>query len=301
MTSAIQDVINALSLGGLYALAALGIALIFGVMRLINFAHGELIMVGAYALWIFADYEWPITLGLTIVLVAVLAVIMERVAFRPVRDAPAATLLVTSFFVASVLQNLAIIIFGSRPKTMSILPGLLNEVEVGTVRIQEIDIVTVAVSLGLLAAVALFLTRTLTGIQIRAASENFSMARLLGVRGNRVIPTAFLISGILAAVVAIFLIGRTGNVFPTVGLQPALVGFIATVLGGMGSLNGAVLGGFVLGALTVGLQSRLPADVYWFGSPVASYRDAFVFAAVILLLIWKPNGLLPARMEGDRV
>ncbi len=301
MTSAIQDVINSLSLGGLYALAALGIALIFGVMRLINFAHGELIMAGAYSIWIFAGDPWPVTLGLTILVVAILAVIMERVAFRPVRTAAPATLLVTSFFVSSVLQNLAIIVFGSRNKTMSILPGLLNEVSVSTIRIQKIDIVTVAVCLGLLLAVGLFLTRTLIGIQIRAASENFTMARLLGVRGNRVIPAAFLISGVLAAIVAIFLIGRTGNVFPTVGLQPALVGFIATVLGGMGSLTGAVLGGFVLGALTVELQSRLPANSSWFGSPIATYRDAFVFSAVIVLLIWKPNGLLPARLEGDRV
>ena len=294
MRIAVQDIINAISLGGLYALAALGIALIFGVMRLINFAHGELIMAGSYALWIWQAEPWPVYVGLTILVVAILAVSMERIAFRPVRNAAPATLLVTSFFVSSVLQNLAILIFGSRNKGMSILNGLLHEVKISSVRIQEMDIATVVVSIGMLIAVGLFLTRTLIGIQIRAASENFRMARLLGVRGNRVIPAAFLVSGVLAAMVAIFLVARTGNVYPQVGLQPALVGFVATVLGGMGSLKGAVASGFLLGGLTIELQSHLPAGA-------APYRDAFVFTAVILILIWKPEGILPTQLTGDRV
>lgn len=294
MTSAIQDIINALSLGGLYALAALGIALIFGVMRLINFAHGELVMVGAYGLWVWQNQPWPLLLGLTVALVVVMALIMELVAFRPIRDADPTTMLVTSFFVSSVLQNMAILILGSRNKTMSVLPGLLNDFEVSGVYVQRIDAVTVGVSLGLLVLVGLFLSRTLIGIQIRAASENYTMARLLGVRGNRVIPAAFVVSGVLAAMVSIFLIGRTGNVYPQVGFQPALIGFVATVLGGMGSLRGAVLGGFVLGAMTVGLQSHLPTGL-------APYRDAFLFMGVIILLVWRPNGLLPTKFAGERV
>ena len=294
MTSIIQDAINALSLGGLYALAALGIALIFGVMRLINFAHGELIMTGAYGLWVFRSLPWPVMILVAGALVIALAVIMERVAFRPVRNAAAATLLVTSFFVSSLLQNSAILAVGSRPKSVSILPGLLESVEIGSVKILRIDLIILVVSFCLLAAVGFFLGRILVGIQIRAASENFRMAQLLGVRGNRVIPAAFIISGLLAAVVSVFLVARTGNVHPVIGLQPAVIGFIATVLGGMGSLRGAVAGGFVIGALTVLLQSGLPSDI-------AGYRDAFVFTGVIMILIWKPGGLLPTRLEGDRV
>jgi branched-chain amino acid transport system permease protein len=290
----LQNAIDAISLGAVYALAALGIGLIFSIMRLINFAHGELIMIGAYGLWIFRSLPWPLMIIATGLVVIALAVIMERVAFRPVRNAAAATLLVTSFFVSSLLQNTAILGFGSRPKTVSILPGLLQSIEIGGVTILRIDLVVLVVSFGLLAAVGFFLGRTLIGIQIRAASENFRMAQLLGVRGNRVIPAAFVISGLLAAVVSVFLIARTGNVHPAIGLQPAVIGFIATVLGGMGSLRGAVAGGFVLGALTVALQSRLPADI-------AGYRDAFLYTAVILILIWKPEGLLPTRLEGDRV
>jgi branched-chain amino acid transport system permease protein len=294
MRIAIQDIVNAISLGGLYALAALGIALIFGVMRLINFAHGELIMAASYGLWLWQSQPWPVMIVLTLLVGGILAVLMERIAFRPVRFAEPATLLVTSFFVSSVLQNTAILIFGSRPKGMSILPGLLNEISIGGVQIQEIDIATVIVSIALLVGVGLLLTRTLIGIQIRAASENFRAARLLGVRGNRVIPAAFAVSGVLASVVAIFLMARTGNVYPQVGLQPAVIGFVATVLGGMGSLKGAVVGGFVIGTLTVGLQSHLPGGA-------APYRDAFVFSGVILLLLWKPNGLVPTRLTGDRV
>ena len=294
MTSVVQDIVNALSLGGLFALAALGIALIFGVMRLINFAHGELIMAGAYGLWAFRGLPWPLMVLATVALVAALAVVMERVAFRPVRQAAAATLLVTSFFVSSILQNSTIIAVGSRSKQINIFPNLLDSVEIGGVRLIILDLVTLGVSFALLIGVGVFLSRTLPGMQIRASSENFTMARLLGIRGNRVIPVAFVISGLLAAAVAVFLIARTGNVHPVVGLQPAVIGFIATVLGGIGSLRGAVAGAFVLAGLRVGLQSGLPTNI-------APYRDAFVFSGVILILLWKPDGLLPTKLTGDRV
>ena len=304
-----QDIINALSLGGLFALAALGIALIFGVMRLINFAHGELIMAGGYSLWLFQALPWPLMLALTALIVGALAILMERAAFRLVRGAPAATLLVTSFFVSSLFQNTAIISFGSRSRQAAIFPELLDNISVGGMNIVIVDLVTLVTSLAILAGMALLLTRTLIGLQIRAASENFTTARLLGVRGNRVIPVAFLISGFLGGIAAIFLIARTGSVHPQVGLFPAVIGFIAlfgiavrngillviaTVVGGMGSLVGAVAAAFLLGGLTVGLQSGLPLGV-------AEYRDAFVFGAVMLLLIWRPQGLLPTKLEGDRV
>jgi branched-chain amino acid transport system permease protein len=293
-TLVIQDIINAVSLGGLYALAALGIAVIFGVMRLINFAHGELIMVGGYVLWLCQAYPWPAMCAVTLAAVGVLAVLMERVAFRPVRDADPATLLVTSFFVSSIIQNSAILSADSRPKGVSIFPGLLGEVSIGPVLIGKLDAVTIVVAVVLLSGVAWFLSRTLLGLEIRAASENFTMARLLGIRANRVIPGAFLMSGLLAAVVAIILITRTGNVYPTVGLQLVLVGFVATVLGGMGNLYGAVAGGFVLGGMTVALQAGLPTGA-------APYRDAFLFSGVIAILIFRPAGIFPSRFAGDRV
>jgi branched-chain amino acid transport system permease protein len=202
--------------------------------------------------------------------------------------------LVTSFFVSSVLQNLAILTIGARPKQFTVFAGLLGGIDIGGVHVLKIDLVAVLVAGLALASVGALLSRTLIGLQIRAASENFRMALLLGVRANRVISVAFLISGLLAGTDALFLIGRTGASYPTVGLQPALFGFVSTVMGGMGSLRGAVAAAFLLAGLTVGLQVALPAGI-------VAYRDALVFAGVIGILLLRPQGLWPTVFVGERV
>ncbi len=294
MSQLLQDVVNALSLGGLYALAALGIALIFGVMRLINFAHGELIMIGAYGLLVYGGAPWPVVVGATLLVCVVVALGMERLAFRPVRGANEATLLVTSFAVSSLLQNVMILVTGSRPESVSAFSGLTASMHIGSVSVDRVDIVTLASSLVLLLAVSVVLNRSMIGIQIRAASENLRMARALGVRTNRVVAFAFAISGVLAGAAALLLVARTGSLSITIGSQPALIGFVATVIGGMGSLRGAVVGGYLLGAVTVLLQVALPDSV-------RPYRDAFVFAGVIVILIVRPQGLLPTRLSKERV
>lgn len=289
-----QTVINALSLGGLYALAALGVALIFGVMRLINFAHGGLIMLSAYGLWLWSGHPVALTLLLTVAVAVVAALAMERLAFRPLRGADTSTLLVASFFVSSLVENGWIAAYGSLGKSVSVFPGLLDRFDIGGLTLYKLDVVTLGTTAALLVACSLVLTRTLIGLQIRAASENFVMARLLGVRANRVIPAAFAMSGVLAAPVAILLVARTGYVYPDIGLTPVLIAFLATVLGGMGNLVGAVAAGFLLGALTTGLQTLLPESA-------AAYRDAFVFGGVLLMLVWRPRGLLPTRFEAEPV
>lgn len=294
MSTVLQHIVDALSLGGLYALAALGIALIFGVMGLINFAQGELIMVGAYGLLVFGAAPWPIVVLATIVVCVVLALAMERLAFRPIRGASQATMLVTSFAVSSLLQNVMILIAGSRPQSVGAFDSLARSVEIGSVALVRVDIVTVVASLGLLAAITLVLNRSMIGIQIRAASENLRMARALGVYTNRIVAVSFAISGVLAAAAALLLIARTGSLSITIGSQPALIGFVATVIGGMGSLRGAVVGGYLIGAVTVVLQVALPESV-------RPYRDAFVFASVIVILIVRPQGLMPTRLSKERV
>jgi branched-chain amino acid transport system permease protein len=165
---------------------------------------------------------------------------------------------------------------------------------VGAVRIQYVDLLEVGVTAVLLISLGLFLGRTKLGIQMRAAAEDFTTARLMGVRANTVIATAFAISGFLAAIAAMFLVSETGIVYPTVGLAPVLAAFIATIIGGLGSLPGAVLGGYLLGAITVALQAELPQGL-------APYRDAFVFGAVIVVLSLRPQGLLVARSTFTRV
>jgi branched-chain amino acid transport system permease protein len=290
----IQNAIDAISFGSLYALFALGIALIFGIMGLINFAHGELIMVGGYALVFLGHPSWPLLVIGTIAIVVVFALATERIAFRPVRGADPITLLVTSFAVSYLLQSLAQLIVGSIPKTTNLSTSLSQSFTIGEINIPKLDVVIVVVTLSMLILLGVFLRRTRIGIQMRAAAEDFRMARVLGVRANRVIATAFALSGALAGVAAILLVAQTGVVTPTMGSSPVLVAFIATVLGGMGSLRGAVLGGFVLGAITVALQAYLPLELRY-------YRDAFAYTAVIVMLLLRPQGLIVARNVVSRV
>ena len=294
MKELIQNLVNALSLGSLYALIALGMALIFGIMRLVNFAHGELLMIGGYFLVLAAGPPWPVLLVLAMVIVAVFALGLERAAFRPVRNADEATLLVTSFAVSFFLQNLAMLIFGPLPRTTTVSTALIEPLNIGFLTISRRDVLTVVATFALLALLSVFLTRTRIGVQMRAAAEDFRMARLLGVRVNRVIATAFALSGLAAALAAFVLVAQTGTVSPTMGLSPVLVGFVAMVLGGMGSLRGAVLGGYVLGVVTVALQSYLPLEMRF-------YRDAFAYTVVILVLLVRPQGLVVARSTTQRV
>ena len=283
----IQNAVDALALGSLYALFALGIAVIFGIMRLINFAHGELITAGAYAL-VLVSLPVALVIPVTLVVVVALALVMERVAFRPVRDAGAATLLITSFALSFLLQAVAALTWGSLPRTTDFASGLSSSFELGQVSVQKLDLVIIGVTLSLLVGVTLFFQRTTLGIQMRAAAEDLPMARLLGIRANMVVASAFALSGLLAAAAAILLTAQTGSVSPTIGLSIVLFAFMATIVGGMGSLPGAVVGGFLIGALTVTLQASLPLDL-------RPYRDAFVFAAVLAVLVVRPQGLLPSR------
>jgi branched-chain amino acid transport system permease protein len=290
----LQHVIDAITYGSQFALYSLGIALIFGIMGLINFAHGELIMVGAYTLVLIGHPSWPVVVIATVAIALVFALGMERIAFRPLRGASPATLLIASFAVSYGLQNLAILIEGSAPKGTSVSTWLSESFQIGSVSIPKLDPVTVGVTIALLAALGLFLQRTRMGVQMRAAAEDFRMARILGVRANTVIATAFGISGLLAGIGAYLLVAQTGEVSPDIGSNPVLYAFVATVLGGMGSLRGAVLGGYVFGAIFVALQSYLPLEL-------RSYRDAFAFAAVIAMLLVRPQGLIVARSVVSRV
>lgn len=285
---ALQTLADALSVGGLYALTALGIGLIFGVMRLVNFAHSELIMIAGYAVLAGAVLPAPLTIVLALAAAVLLALMIERAAFRPLRGADPATLLISSFAVSFFLQKAMILIAGARPKGVDFLASLGRQIEFAGVRFQLLQLVTIAVSIVLLASLTIFLKTTRLGLEMRAAAENFRMAEVLGVRANRVIASAFAISAVLAAVVACLFVAQTGLVQPRMGLQLVVIAFVGTVIGGLGSLSGAALGGFLAGAASVLLQALLPPDL-------RAFRDAFVFIAVILVLLIRPQGLIPAR------
>ncbi|MCW3024453.1 MAG: inner-rane translocator [Conexibacter sp.] len=284
----VQNVIDAVSLGSLYALIALGIALIFGIMQLVNLAYGELIMVAGYLILLLAGAPWPLVVVLAVAGTALFAFGMERVAFRPVRGADATTLMVTSFAVSYVLQNLAIVIAGSEPQPIELGGSLIKPLDVLGIRVPKLDLITMGTSLVLVIGLVLFLKRTSLGIQMRAAAEDLRTARLLGVRVNGVIAAAFIISGLLAAAIALLLVVQTGSVSPMMGVTPLIVGIMAAVIGGMGRLAGAAVGGFLLGCVTIALQATLPADI-------RGYRDAMVYALIIAVLVFRPQGLLAGR------
>jgi branched-chain amino acid transport system permease protein len=292
----LQFLINSLSLGGLYALMALGLALVYGILRLVNFAYGELVMVGGYTLLLFGSgpLPWFIVAVLTVFMAVLTSLLLERVAFRPVRDADPNTMLITSFAVSMLLKNAAILFISPRHQAVPMPSFFIENIKLGELLISKSNILSLVVSLSLLGLLTLFLKRTLLGNSLRAAADDIVMTRLLGVRANRVIATAFAISGGLAGVVALFWIGRSASVVYSVGLTPVLIAFVATVIGGMDSLLGAVVGGYVLGFLTIGLQLWLPQGML-------DYRQAFVCLIVILVLLFRPQGLVPSGQGRERV
>ncbi|MBS3649828.1 branched-chain amino acid ABC transporter permease [Pseudaminobacter sp. 19-2017] len=283
----LQTLVDVVSVGGLYALTALGIGLIFGVMRLINFAHAQLIMMAGYAILVLFSQSVPLAIAAAAVVAILLALGTERVVFRPLRDADPATLLIASFALSFFIEKTMIMLVGSRPKGVDFLPELARQIEVAGVRLQLLQIVTIAVSGALLIATTWFLRSTKLGLEMRAAAENFRMAQVLGVRANRVIAVAFAMSGILAAAVACLFVAQTGLVQPRMGLQLVVIAFVGSVIGGLGSLPGAALGGFLVGAATILLQTLLPAELRVF-------REVFLFVAVALVLLLRPQGLIPA-------
>ena len=294
MERLVQIVADAVSVGSLYALTALGIGLIFGVMRLINFAHGELITFAAYTLLALFGQPVPVMIFGGIAVAVVLALVTERAAFRPLRNADPTTLLISSFAVSFFLQKLLILVVGSRLKGLDFLPELGRQIEFAGIRLQLLQIVTIIVGIVLLAALTWFLKATRLGLHMRAAAEDFRMARVLGVRANKVIAVAFALSGILAAAVSCLIVVQTGVVQPRMGLQLVIIAFVGTVIGGLGSLSGAALGGFLVGAATILLQAFLPPDL-------RAFREAFVFIAVALVLLFRPQGLIPARGLKERI
>ncbi|RLP28161.1 branched-chain amino acid ABC transporter permease [Mesorhizobium sp. YM1C-6-2] len=294
MGQAIQVLVDAVSVGGLYALTALGIGLIFGVMRLINFAHAQLIMIAGYAVLLFFAQSAALAVLGAVVGAVLLALLIERTAFRPLRGADPATLLIASFAVSFFIEKTMIMLVGSRPKGVDFLSALARQVEIAGVRLQLLQLVTILVSVVLLVATTWFLKSTRLGLEMRAAAENFRMAEVLGIRANRVIATAFAISGLLAAAVACLFVAQTGLVQPRMGLQLVIIAFVGTVIGGLGSLPGAAFGGFLVGVATILLQALLPPELRVF-------REAFLFLAVAVVLVVRPQGLIPARGLKERI
>lgn len=304
MTTLLQYLFDALSLGSLYALGALGIALIFGVMRLVNFAHGDVMTFAIFVLiaptteamtplWVGA-WSTPLVVLTVLAVGAGVSMLSEWVMFRHLRHAAPATTMMASFALGFVLQNSLLVLHSSRPKAVNLWPELGLPVDVLGARVPALQLLMVGSTLVLLLGLAWMLKHSRVGLEMRAAAEDFDMARMLGVKANRVILAAFGLSGALAALIGLLMVNQTGLVDIRMGAPMMLVAFVATVIGGLGSLAGAVLGGFLIGVVSTLLQAWLPLDA-------RAFRDAFVYLAVILLLLWRPNGLFVTGAARQRV
>lgn len=290
----LQQSMNALSLGGEYALLALGLAIVFSVMGLVNFAHGDMITFGGYAMFLFAAglgiANPALLLPLGVLSVVLFALFLEKVAFKPVRGAPPTTGMLTAFGVSILIQNVALIFVGTRAKAVPTMDFLVQNVTIGSIRIPVVQILETVVTVVAIALLVVFLRSTTIGMAMRAAAKDVSTVRLMGVRADRVIATAFAISGFLAGLATIFVLARRGAVDPFMGFTPVLKAFVAAVIGGFGSLPGAVIGGLVLGVAEVMMQVVLPERM-------AGFRDAFIFTAVGVLLLVRPQGILGERPD----
>ena len=287
-----QYLTNAISLGSLYALIAIGYTMVYGILRLINFAHGEIFMMSLY----FAFYgvtlftlPWYLAFAMAILLTTLLGMVVERAAYKPLRDSPRITIMVSAIGVSFFLQNLAIVLFGGRPSTFPNIKLLTDVIKIGSVSLQKLTLIIPITTLILLYGLQVLVHKSKTGMAMRAVSKDHETARLMGVDVNKTITITFGIGSVLAAIGGIMWGAKFPAILPTMGVMPGLKCFIAAVIGGIGNITGAVIGGFILGVVEVMLVAYLPS--------LTGYRDAFAFILLIVILLFKPTGIMGEKIS----
>jgi branched-chain amino acid transport system permease protein len=292
----VQTLVDGIGRGSTYALLALGISLIFGVMHLVNFAHAELITVAAYVGYALSTrgVAWWLMAPAMIAAAVVASVVTERVAFRWVRKAGPFTMLLTSFALERLSQALWQVLVSPKKQSFSGPGWAFETIEVGGIRLEVMDLVTILVTVVVLAVTAFVFRRTMFGIAVRGASEDFDAARLMGVRANRVIVGAFAFAGALAGVAGVLILMRSPSAEPTLGSDWLIKAVVAAILGGLGSFTGAIVGGVALGLAEVFLRGYLPEGV------MERLTDAFVFVLIAALFVLRPQGLFTVR-SAERV
>ena len=287
LTTFSQQLVNGLSLGSLYALVAIGYTMVYGILRLINFAHGDLIMVSAYVAVMgvgLFSWPWPLAFGVAVAATGFLGVLLELGAYRPLRGAPRISLLISAIAASFLLENLSLVVFGGIPRPFPVPAWLAGSLRLGGTYIPRLSLVIPLITAGLLGLLFLLLYRTQMGRAMRAIAYDIETTSLMGVNVNRVISLAFLVGSLLAGCGGLLWSMKYPQINPFMGIVPGLKAFIAAVLGGIGNLAGAVVGGLILGLLEVMLVAFFPA---WSG-----YRDAVAFALLIIILLVRPTGLL---------
>jgi branched-chain amino acid transport system permease protein len=291
----IQHSLNGLTLGSLYALIAIGYTMVYGILRLINFAHGEIFMLGAYfVFWgvTLIHLPWPIAIVAAIAVTASVGMLVDKVAYRPLRDAPRISALISSIGVSFFLQNLAIVVFSAIPRAVYRPAWLEDIIIVGQIRLLPLTLFVPVLSFLLMLGLIYIVYRTKPGLGMRAISKDIETSYLMGVDVNKVIALTFGIGSALAAASGIMWALRYPQLQPVMGVIPGFKAFIAAVFGGIGSIQGAVIGGLLLGFIEILVVAFFPS--------LAGYRDAFAFILLIFILLFKPTGLLGAKLE-DKV
>ena len=299
----VQALIDAIGLGAVYALIAVGIGLVFGVLRIINFAYGQLIMIAAYMLVFTQGWGDVIAILIAVAAAVFASLVMDRAVFRPLRNTSPATVLVATFAVSYLLQNLALLryTYQNRPvgDSVGVLGGLNQAADIGSLHIRWITFVAIGTGAVALAAIALLLNRTSIGLQMRAAAADFHTARMVGVRANTVIMAAVAISGVLAALSAVILTVQSPQVTNTTGLSETIFVLIGVVVGGMTSLVAATLGGFLIGFANsfLGYELATQGSTSQTAVPFTSgvYLPSVIFVLVIIVLLLRPDGLFVRR------
>lgn len=290
-----QNLTNGISLGALYALIAIGYTMVYGILRLINFAHGDLVMLGAYMAYygvaIFS-LPWWLAFPLAILLTTLIGIVIEKAAYKPLREFPRINLFAAAVAVAFLLENLAIVIFGGRPKAFArpaFLDQLLNIGKISFVSYTPVIIITAVV---LCTVLILIISKTKAGMAMRALSKDIETTGLMGVNTNRIIMFAFMLGSALAAAGGILWAIKFPQINPLMGVMPGLKAFVAAVLGGIGNVWGAMIGGLLLGVVEIMLVAFFPQ--------LAGYRDAFAYTILILLLLFRPTGIM-GEVQAEKV
>ena len=284
----IAQLINGLQTGSVYALVALGYSMVYGIIKLLNFAHGDIIMVGAYMVYYaIASFALPpiVAIALAILVSTLLGVFVEKVAYTPLRSAPRLSLLITAIGVSFLLENGAQLVFGADQKSMD--PMITGSIMMGRINVSYVAIVTIVVSVAIMILLSFVVNKTKAGKAMRAVSEDMGAAQLMGISLNRTISMTFAIGSALAGVGSVLYLCAYTQASPTMGSMLGIKAFVAAVLGGIGSIPGAMIGGF-----TIGVLEALVAAVGF-----SMWKDAAVFIVLIIVLLFKPTGFLGKKIQ----
>lgn len=293
MPTLLQQILNGITLGGLFALIAVGYTMVYGILRLINFAHCDIVMMAMYIAFFIipADFRfWGAGFIVVIVCTAILGVGVEKVAYAPLRkqNAPKLSMLISAIGVSYFLENLATVLFTGVPKTFPQIPFFVSTFKVGPVILQRLSVITPVVTILIMVLLLFIINKTKSGMAMRAVSKDLETAKLMGIDVSKTISYTFAIGSAIAAVGAILWGLKYPKITPTVGIMPGLKCFIAAVIGGIGNVKGAVIGGVLLGFIEVMAVTFFPS--------FSAYKDIFAFVLLIIILLFRPNGLIGEKI-----